>query len=315
MTVFSKKFCRAAAIAAFCAAALTATSAAAQPPAPTAAELAQERQNVEQWKAQRLASLTSETGWLTLSGLFWLQPGENTFGSSTSSKLYLDNAALAPEAGAFVLEDNKVRFVAREGAGVMLDGKPVTDLELASDLTDEPTILTSGSLSFFLIERVGQLGIRVRDSENPYRRNFHGLSYFPVDDSWVVNASFEPYEPHKKISIVNILGLREDMDSPGVLVFTHEGKEYRLDALLETPADEELFIMFADDTSGRETYGAGRFMYVPLPKDGVVRLNFNEAYNPPCAFNIFATCPLPPPQNRLALSVVAGEKTYVGHEL
>lgn len=282
----------------------------------SSAELAGERQNVEQWKAQRLASLTSESGWLTLTGLYWLKPGENTFGSSSSNALHLDNDALPGEAGAFVVDGAKVKFIAREGAGITHDGKAVTEIELASDLTDNPTLLKSGPLTFFLIDRVGQLGIRVRDSENPYRKNFHGLSYFPVEDSWVVDARLEPYEPHRKISIMNIVGLREDITSPGALVFTHDGKEYRLDTLLETPDAEELFIMFADDTSGEETYGAGRFMYVPLPENGTVRLNFNMAYNPPCAFNIFATCPLPPAQNRLAgLRVEAGEKTYeAGHE-
>jgi uncharacterized protein len=280
------------------------------------AELTQERANVEQWKARRLASLTSETGWLTLAGLYWLKPGENTFGRAKSNTLVLDNKSLPDRAGAFVVKDGKVRFVARKGASVTHEGMPVTDIEMASDLARDTTLLKSGSLTFYLIERVGKLGIRVRDSENPHRRNFTGLQYFPVDDNWVVDARFEPYSPHRKVPIINILGMQEDMDAPGALVFTHAGKEYRLDALLEDPADKELFIMFADGTSGKETYGAGRFMYVPLPsKDGIVRLNFNKAYNPPCAFNTFATCPLPPPQNKLtSVRVEAGEKTYASHE-
>jgi uncharacterized protein len=282
----------------------------------SSADLAQERQGVEQWQARRLASITSETGWLTLAGLYWLKPGENTFGRAKSNTLVLDNKSLAERAGSFVVEGQKVRFVARKGATVTHDGKPVGDIELASDITSDPTMLKSGSLTFYLIERVGKLGIRVRDSENPHRKNFVGLQYFPVDDSWIVDARFEPYNPRKKVPIINILGMQEDMDAPGALVFTHEGKEYRLDALLEDPADKELFIMFADGTSGRETYGAGRFMYVPLPtKEGLVRLNFNKAYNPPCAFNTFATCPLPPPQNKMmSVRVEAGEKTYAGHE-
>ncbi|MEJ0037506.1 MAG: DUF1684 domain-containing protein [Gammaproteobacteria bacterium] len=280
------------------------------------AELAQERQNVEQWKARRLASLTSETGWLTLTGLYWLEAGQNTFGRAKSNTLVLDNPSLAERAGSFVVEGRKVRFVARKGANVTHDGKPVSAIELASDLTSDPTMLKSGSLTFYLIERVGKLGVRVRDSANPHRKNFTSLEYFPVDDSWVVDARFEPYNPRKKVPIINILGMQEDMDAPGALVFTHEGREYRLDALLEDPADKEFFIMFADGTSGKETYGAGRFMYVSLPsKDAVVRLNFNKAYNPPCAFNTFATCPLPPPQNKLmSVRVEAGEKTYAGHE-
>jgi len=294
---------------------LPTASAAVEPATPSAAELAQERQDVASWKTQRLASLTSETGWPTLVGLFWLKPGDNTFGSATTNTLRLDNRSLAGEAGTFVLEGKKVRFIARPGAGVTHDGQPVTTLELAADTTGDPTSLESGSLTFYLIERVGNLGIRVRDSESPLRTNFRGLQYFPLADDWVVNARFEPYQPHKRIPIVNILGMREDMDAPGALVFTHGGKEYRLDALLEEPEAEELFIMLADETSGDETYGAGRFMYVDLPKDGVVRLNFNRAYNPPCAFNTFATCPLPPPQNRLAVRVEAGELTYDGPHL
>lgn len=302
------------AVALLCLAGFPGAIAAAEPGALSAAELARERQDVASWKTRRLASLTSETGWPTLVGLFWLKPGENTFGSASTSSLHLDNRSLAGEAGTFVREGNTVRFVARPGAGVTHEGEAVTSIELAADTTGNPTVLESGSLTFYLIERVGNLGIRVRDSESPLRKDFGRLEYFPMADDWVMNARFEPYEPHKKIPIVNILGMREDMDAPGALVFTHGGKVYRLDALLEEPDATELFIMLADETSGDETYGAGRFLYVPLPKDGAVRLNFNRAYNPPCAFNTFATCPLPPPQNRLAVRVEAGELTYAsGH--
>jgi uncharacterized protein (DUF1684 family) len=298
--------------------ALCATTIAAadvQPTTPSAAELAKERQFVERWKARRLASLTSETGWLALAGLYWLKPGENTFGRAKSNALALDNKSLAKQAGVFVLNGDKVRFIARRGARVTHEGQPVSEIELAPDTTGKPTLLKSGSLTFFLIERAGKLGIRVRDSENPHRRNFRGLDYFPEDDGWVFDARFEPYEPRRHVRIVNILGMEEELEAPGALVFVKDAKEYRLDAVLETPTDKELFVMFADATSGRETYGAGRFMYVPMPNsEGTVRLNFNIAYNPPCAFNEFATCPLPPPQNRLALRIDAGEKNYApGH--
>jgi uncharacterized protein (DUF1684 family) len=287
--------------------------ASAQSTTPSSTELAQERQDVEQWKAKRLARLTSETGWLTLTGLYWLKPGENTFGRAKSNSLVLDNKALATKAGAFVVNGTQVKFVARKGAGVTHDGKPVSEINLVADTAGEPTVLNSGSVAFFLIERGGRLGVRVRDADSPHRKNFSGLEYFPVEDGWVFNARFEPYAERKHVPIVNILGMQEEMDAPGALVFTKDGKEYRLDAVLEAPEDTELFVMFADGTSGKETYGAGRFMYVEMPKDGVVRLNFNKAYNPPCAFNEFATCPLPPPQNRLtALRIDAGEKSYGG---
>ncbi len=294
----------------FVAASLCALAVAGATAAEDATSLRQEEQEVTQWKLDRVASLTSETGWLTLTGLFWLKPGANTFGSAATNTLQLEHAALAPEAGTFLLEGSTVRFVAGADSAVMHDGVPVTDIAMAADITDDPTILESGSLNFYVIDRVGNLGIRVRDTLHPLRTAFHGLDYFPYDASWAVDARFEPYEPYKQISIVNVLGMREDIPASGALVFTHGGMEYRLDALLETPDAEELFIMFADATTGQETYGAGRYLYIPLPSDGTVRVNFNTAYNPPCAFNVFATCPLPPPQNRLAVRVEAGELTY-----
>jgi uncharacterized protein (DUF1684 family) len=275
-------------------------------------DLAAERAEVEQWRAQRLARLTSETGWLTLAGLFWLKDGENTFGRGKSNALRLDNPALAVNAGSFIKAGNKVRFVAREGSGITHDGQPVAQIELVPDTAGEPTVLESGPLSFFVIERAGRYGIRLRDKANPHRTQFRGLEYFPISTDWVFDARFEPYEPHRQIKITNILGMEENMDAPGAIVFEKDGREWRLDAVLEEPDADELFVMFADATSGKETYGAGRFMYLKLPQNGRVHLDFNEAYNPPCAFNDFATCPLPPFQNRLALRVEAGEKKYAG---
>lgn len=275
-----------------------------------AIDVAGQRAAVEQWQARRTASLTSDTGWLTLAGLFWLKDGKNTFGSAASNALRLDNEAVAPKAGAFVKSGNTVRFVANPKSGITQDGKPVTTVELVADTKGEPTVLASGPVSFFLIERGGKYGVRVRDKNNVHRRQFTGLQYFPISADWAFEARFEPYEPRRHVAITNILGMEENMDSPGALVFTKDGREWRLDAVLEEPDATELFVMFADATSGKETYGAGRFMYLPLPVNGKVPLDFNKAYNPPCAFNDFATCPLPPPQNRLALRVDAGEKNY-----
>ncbi|TLY75339.1 MAG: DUF1684 domain-containing protein [Gammaproteobacteria bacterium] len=222
------------------------------------------------------------------------------------------NPSLADTAGSFVLHDHRVRLVARPDGGVTHDGHAVGSLDLVADTQGEPTVLASGALRCFIIERAGNLGVRVRDLDNPHRRNFRGFSYFPVSTDWVFDARFEPYEPAHRLKIVNILGMEEDAVSPGAVLFTRDGREWRLDTVLESPADQELFIMFADETSGRETYGAGRFLYIPLPKGGRAPLDFNKAYNPPCALNDFATCPLPPPQNRLKLRVEAGEKKYAG---
>jgi hypothetical protein len=279
---------------------------------PEGAALASEQAAIAKWRTERVESLTSDSGWLTLAGLFWLKEGENTFGRAPANSLVLDNAALADAAGSFVLSRHRVRFVARADGGVTHDGQPVTALELAPDTSGAPTVLASGALRFFVIERAGNLGVRVRDLNNPHRMGFRGLEYFPVSTDWVVNARFERYQPSRHVKIVNILGMELEMESPGTVVFTKEGREWRLDTVLEEPGDQELFIMFADATSGHETYGAGRFLYIPIPQGATVPLDFNKAYNPPCALNEFATCPLPPWQNRLKLRVTAGEKKYAG---
>lgn len=283
------------------------------PAAPTQATDPQaEQAAVLAWRTQRLASLTSDTGWLTLAGLYWLKPGDNSFGRAPGNALTLDNPSLAATAGSFVLTGQQVRFVARAGSGVTHDGAPVSSLDLASDVQGKPTVLASGALRFFVIERVGHMGVRVRDLDNPHRRDFRGLEYFPVSADWAVQARFERYTPARRIKIVNILGMEDEMPSPGAVVFSKDGREWRLDTVLEEPGDQQLFIMFADSTSGHETYGAGRFLYIPLPQGDTVLVDFNKAYNPPCALNDFATCPLPPYQNRMTLRVDAGEKSYAG---
>jgi uncharacterized protein (DUF1684 family) len=296
--------------------ALAAMLAAARAPAAVAAgpQVTDEAEHaaISAWRARRTDSLTSDTGWLTLAGLFWLKPGDNTFGRAASNALILDNAALADTAGSFVLSGDSVRFVARPGGGVTHDGQPVATLDLTSDAHGEPTVLASGALRFFVIERAGNVGVRVRDLNNPHRLNFQGLTYFPVSSAWVFNARFEPYQPAHHIRITNILGMEEDDESPGAVVFVMDGRQWRLDTVLEEPGDTQLFIMFADATSGHETYGAGRFLYIPLPVNGTAVVDFNTAFNPPCALNDFATCPLPPSQNRLKLKVTAGEKKYAG---
>jgi uncharacterized protein len=278
--------------------------------AAAAEDLQTEQANVEHWRAERLAELTSETGWLSLVGLFWLSPGDNSFGRARSNTLVLDNPSLADTAGTFNLTDGKVTFTARPGSAITHGGQPVGTIDLVSDARESPTVISSGSLRLFVIERAGKLGVRVRDLASPHRRNFKGLRYFPIATDWVLDARFEPYEPQRHIRIVNILGLEDDMVSPGAVVFSRKGKEVRLDTVLDGPDATDLFIMFADTTSGHATYGAGRFLHVPFATNGHTVVDFNKAYNPPCAFNNFATCPLPPYQNRVQLEITAGEKTY-----
>lgn len=275
-----------------------------------AVEPGKERQAIEQWRVQRIQKLTSPTGWLTLVGLYWLQEGDNTFGRKSSNRLVLDHAALPATLGTFAVHANKVKFIASDNRSVTHAGKPISSIDMTPDSAGEPTIVEAGTVQFFVIERAGKLGVRVRDTQHPLRTQFKGLKYFPISAQWAIDAKFERYEPVKYIEIMNILGMTESMVSPGAVVFNKEGHEWRLDTVLEAPGATELFVMFADATSGRETYGAGRFLYIPLPQSDRALLDFNKAYNPPCAFSGFATCPLPPRQNRLALRVAAGEKKY-----
>jgi uncharacterized protein (DUF1684 family) len=194
----------------------------------------------------------------------------------------------------------------------MIEGVPATSMDLQTDAADKATVMKMGSLTFFVIRRGDKFGLRVKDKQNPARARFAGLDYFPADPKWRLTSRFEPYNPPKIIPIVNVLGMVENMTSPGALSFEINGSGYRLDPVVEK-GSKQLFVIFADKTSGRETYGAGRYLYVePADADGKIVVDFNKSYNPPCAFTKFATCPLPPRQNRLAIRVEAGEKKYRG---
>lgn len=279
---------------------------------PVVVEPAAHRAAIEGWRAERLESLTKPDGWLSLVGLLWLEPGEQTFGRSPEADLSLDNANLPPRAGLFTVTAGQVSFTAVPGVAVQHDGQPVDTLALAPDNTGEPTILSIGTLRFYVIRREGRLGVRLKDSAAPARVEFRGLDYFPIDSAWRVTAELVPYEPAKRIPILDVLGIQGEMISPGALVFELDGTEYRLDPVLEKGVTD-WFIILADQTSGHETYGAGRYLYVAPPRDGHTVIDFNKAYNPPCAFSNFATCPLPPAQNRLPMRITAGEKTYGSH--
>ena len=267
---------------------------------------------LEKWRADRLEEINGEDGWTTLVGLFWLNEGQNKFGSDPSNEIVLPRTSAPKVAGLMRLNHGVVTLEAKPGAGITNDGNAVSALVLQSDDDGKPTILKLGSLKLFVIKRGDKLGLRVKDKRNPARSRFAGLDYFPVDLKWRLKARFEPYDPPKITPIVNVLGMVDNMTSPGVLVFEVNGKSYRLDPVLEK-GSKQLFIIFGDKTTGKETYGAGRYLYAdPAGDDGKVVLDFNKAYNPPCAFTEFATCPLPPRQNRLAIRVEAGEKKYAG---
>jgi uncharacterized protein (DUF1684 family) len=264
-----------------------------------------EQDRIAAWRKSRLTELTADDGWLTLVGLHWLHDGVNRAGSAPDANLQLPPTAPA-SLGTFTLVGGHVAFAASTEATVTVDGKPFTIGELAFD----KTVLASGSLRMLVIQRGPRVGLRVRDLANPARLEFQGVEAFPIDEGARIEARFEPFNPRKQVPIVNVLGDVIDTPSPGRLIFRLHDTEYALDALIDDPAEPDLFVIFRDRTNGSSTYPAGRYLHVPLPVAGKTIIDFNQAYNPPCAFTAFATCPLPPKQNWLKAAVEAGEKNY-----
>ena len=271
------------------------------------------RQDTEAWHAGRIARLRQPDGWLSLVGLHWLQPGTHAIGSAAANDVVL---AVGPaRLGTVSLVDGTVTLSPAADAGVQVDGAPVsTPLVLAADSSGKPTVVrfAEGRASFMLIERSGRLGLRVRDAQAATLTGFKGIDTFDIDPSWRIEARFEPHPPGRTIDIASVINTLEPMPNPGAVVFERDGRTHRLEAVDE--GDGQLFLIFADRTNGKETYGAGRFLYAQPPAAGedTVVLDFNRAYNPPCALNAYSTCPLPPPENRLDLAVTAGEKAYAG---
>jgi uncharacterized protein (DUF1684 family) len=271
------------------------------------------RQEIEAWQKTRDARLRADGGWLTVAGLFWLKPGANRFGSAAGNDIVLPADSAPGSAGTFVVDGKRVSVQVEPGAGVTLAGKPVTKVGLRSDAAGaEPDVLALGALTMQVIERDGRLAIRLKDLHSQLRRSFKGLRYYPTKLSYRVVARFIPHSKPVSIALPNMLGFSENVPSPGTAEFELRGKTMRLDPVIETPGDTVLFFVFRDQTSGKTTYGAGRFLYADPPRDGKIVLDFNKAYTPPCGFTPYATCPLPPKQNRLPVAIEAGE-LYDGH--
>ncbi len=264
---------------------------------------------VETWHRERVEGLRKETSWLTLVGLFWLKEGENSFGSAADNDLVFPASAPA-RIGNFLLVDGKLRFEAEAGVVVTLNGDPVTALEVQSDADGEPTYLDLGRFQIYAIDRGGRIGVRLKDREAPARLAFEGIERFSVESQWRIEAKWEAYEPAKKIEIANILGQISEEECPGAAVFELDGETFRLEP---TGDLADLFLVFGDATNAKETYGGGRFLVLAPPENGKIVVDFNQAYNPPCVFSPYATCPLPPRQNKLSVAVTAGEKTWKHH--
>lgn len=266
---------------------------------------------IKKWDARRIERLKADDGWLNLVGRTWLKPGENKFGSAKDNDVLIESDKVPDYMGVFVFEDSTVTMKVMDGVEILYDGKPVTEMIMIGDGNKDITVFQYGSIKWNLIVRNELYGIRFRDLESELVKKFSGIERFPVNDDWRINAKFETYNPPKKISVPNVLGQIDEEPSPGAILFTKENEIYRLEAV---DADDKLWFIFADGTSGEETYGGGRFLYTEkADSNGIVIVDFNKAYNPPCVLTKFATCPLPPKENYISIRITAGEKMWAGH--
>lgn len=261
-------------------------------------------------RTDREAKLKADDGWLTVSGLFWLKEGANEFGADSSNDLVITASGAPAKIGTFDLQDGKVTLRVASGVTVTVDDKPVQEYQLQGDAAKKPEAIRTGDLTFLLLKRGARYGIRLKDKNAASRREFTGLRWYPVKEEYRVTAQFLPHDQPKDVPIINILGDVESYKSPGLLKFKLRGQEFTLEPV---NSGEKLFLILRDQTSGKTTYAASRFLYADKPKDGQVILDFNLAINPPCAFTAYATCPLPPKQNRLNTAIEAGELIYQAH--
>lgn len=261
-------------------------------------------QEIEEWQQARFNRLKKPDGWLSLAGLYWLEEGENTAGADSANNIIFPSGE--PIVGTFILDGESVFFRTQRDVAVTFKERLVDNLQVFGKNITELPILQHGSLSWFVLKRGNRVGIRLRDASHPNITKLKKIDRYPTNPDWRVTATFTPYDPPQSIPVANVLGTINDTPSPGVLEFELNGKSWQLQTL---DSDDEFFIIFSDDSNGEGTYDAGRYLYTKKPnEEGVVIIDFNKAYNPPCAYTPYATCPLPPQGNHLDLKVVAGEK-------
>lgn len=276
------------------------------------AELAAFNQAQHAWREQRRADLLAPGGWTSLTGLHWLEPGAHYLGSDADNGIQL---TVGPEHMGMIelRDDGRIRFVPEAGVALTLDGEPLAgEATLRSDEGETvPSVLgfDDGQGQLTVIRRGDRHALRVKHEQAPSRTGFAGLDYWDADPAWRIEGRFVPHPPGQTLEIASVIGTTEAVPNPGAVEFERDGVAYRLETIDE--GEEQLFVVFADRTNGQGSYGAGRFVYVTRSDaEGRVVIDFNHSYNPPCAFTPFATCPLPPDENRLDLAITAGEKAY-----
>ncbi len=267
--------------------------------APDAAYL----RSFEKWKAEQVADL--KQNWLPLAGLYWLKPGANNFGTDAGNALVFPKGPI--HAGEFDLAGKDITIKLLPDARAKIAGKELTTAKLDSDVSGHPTTVEMGSLQFHVIVRGERIGVRLKDTESASLRNFHGMVFYPLDMNYRVTATWIPSDGKKTIDVPNVLGDVRPVPVSGVVMFKINGQETRLTPL-GGDAAKGLSFVFNDLTAKTDTYPGGRFLDTEPVANGTVILDFNRAYNPPCAVTPYATCPLAPKENRLSVAIPAGEK-------
>jgi uncharacterized protein (DUF1684 family) len=277
------------------------------------------QKEVTDWRAQHAVELQKPDGWLALAGLEWLEPGDNSFGAAKDNKIHLPSSGPA-HLGVLHLDGETVTLNPPAGgfpAGFLIDGKPAQAQTLRADPDHDKNNphLTIGTLNMYVIHRGDRFALRIKDAKSAGLTGFHGLKWYAPNQTYRVTAHWTPYSPHKTFTIATLIGTSYPAQIPGSAEFTLHGKTYQLDPILEDPAAAKLFFVLRDTTSATKTYGACRFLYTGFPnqgldKPGEVVLDFNRLENPPCAYTPYATCPLPPKQNRLPIPLPVGEQRY-----
>jgi len=260
---------------------------------------------IDKFRAEEVKDLKSN--WLLLAGLFWLKPGANSFGTAASNAIVLPQGTAPAKAGVFELTGGEVTLKMEHGAAATIDNQPVTTAKLQPDTEGKPTVVALGRLRMQVIKRGERVGIRLKDLQNPALRNFTSLQFYPIDTAYRITAAWVPSDGKRTVDVPNVLGDVSHETIPGEVRFTLNGQPLTLTAL-GGEAAKGLFFVFSDTTSKTDTYPSGRFLEADAVQDGKVVLDFNKAYNPPCAVTPYATCPLAPKENRLAVAIPAGEK-------
>lgn len=260
--------------------------------------------SIKHFDTLRINALTDKNGWLNLAGLYWLKPGNNTFGSAATNTLVFKHKNMPAVLGKFKVAGTRVSFEFEKGVTKFSNGYS-EEMVLFDAASKTDTSIAFNQFMWNIIIREDKIGVRFRDLKNPALTAFKGNKRFAIDESWNINAKLLPPNP-SGLYIANVLGQTTATDYAGKISFEYQEKNYVLDAISEGPGD--LFVIFGDATNGINTYHTGRFMYVPRPdKNGNTFIDFNKAFNPPCAYTPFATCPIPPKQNKLPFKVTAGE--------